>query len=270
MANRTKISRRRPTFLLLTFAAATLLAALLAIIPASRASDKAKPKPPLENFYVVTQAIFRNDPKWVDHILDVHPQGADVFVREIRIAPLASACPHHVTVRAVERVVPNTTVKKLAAKFDLCAYVEDDVEGVITAAKRKNNSSVEDDSATQTIVAHCGPMKKLFELPDEDSLRFEALSIADARLATFWQLASAMEGRVFGGVYGSDFSLAKVSPEQDHEFQAFGAKVIPEIKSGKYDEGFADNPCPFGECHDHNAASALQGYSGPIFSCPEN
>ena len=137
MANRRDHTRRRSTFLLLAFAAAAPVAAVLTIFPGLRASDKAKPKPPLENFYVVTQAIFRNDPKWVDHILDVHPQGADVIVREIRIAPLASACPHHVTVRAVERVVPNTTVKKLAAKFDLCAYVEDDVEGVIPAAKRK-------------------------------------------------------------------------------------------------------------------------------------
>src|SRR5271167_4290300 len=265
MANRRDHARPRSTLLLMTFATAVLLAAFPAIIPGLRASDKAKPKPPLENFYVVTQAIFRNDPKWVDHILDIHPQGADVFVREIRIAPLASACPHHVTVRAIERVVPNTTVKKVALHFDLCAFSEDDVESMISAARRKTAPASDDDSAAQTIVARCGTKQRIFELPDESSLRFDALRLADSRLSAFWDLAAVVEARTFG----DDFSLAQLTPEQDREAQALGATLVPEIKSGKYDQAFADNNCPYAECSDHSSASALQGYAGPIFSCPD-
>src|SRR5580658_2682563 len=83
------------------------------IIVTSLLASTDKPKPPLENFYVVTQATFQTGPKWVDHILEVRPQGVpDVEVREIRIAPVSPACPHHVTVRAIERVVPHTTVNK--------------------------------------------------------------------------------------------------------------------------------------------------------------
>jgi hypothetical protein len=256
MANYPTRARRRLILLVLTFFAATALAS----------TDQPKPRqPPLENFFVVTQAIFHAGPKWVDHILEVRPEETNVRVREIRIAPLSPACPRHVTVRAVERVVPNTTVKRVALHFDLCAFSEDDVESMISAAKRKTGAPAsDDDSATQTIVAHCGARQRLFELPDKDSLRFEALTLADSHLAAFWDLAGVIEAHIFG----DDFSLAKLTPEQDRVAQDLGAKLVPEIKSGKYDQAFADNSCPYGECPDHSSASALQGYTGPIFSCP--
>jgi hypothetical protein len=243
------------------------IASILIVGTLLAAADQPKPKPPLENFYVVTQAIFHAGPKWVDHVLEVRPQSpTEVEVREIRIAPLSPACPHHVTVRAIERLVPNTTVKKVAAHFDLCAFTEDVVETMIHVAKRTNGAlSSDDDSATQTIVARCGTNQRVFELPDESSLHFEALTLADSHLAAFWNLAATIESRTFG----NDFSLAQLTPEQDREAQALGAKQVPEIKSGKFDQAFADNNCPYAECPDHNAASALQGYDGPIFSCPE-
>jgi hypothetical protein len=257
MANRPQPLRRHSNIL--------LIASVLIAATALASTDHTKPKPPLENFYVVTQAIFHTDPKWVDHILEVGPEQENVRVREIRIAPLNPACPHHVTVRAIERVVPNTTVKKVAQHFDLCAFTEDDVESMIHAAKRNSNSASADDSASQTIVARCGTKQRIFELPDKDSLRFDALNLADSRLAAFWDLAAVVEARTFG----EDFSLAKLTPEQDREAQSLGAKLVPEIKSGKYDQAFADNNCPYAECSDHSSASAMQGYAGPIFSCPE-
>jgi hypothetical protein len=258
IAMRRHNSQRRLNFLLIAsiFVAATLLAA----------NDHPKPKPPLVDFYVVTQAIFHSDPKWVDHILEVRPQNStDVEVREIRIAPLSPACPHHVTVRAIERVVPDTTIKKVAAHFDLCAFTEDDVESMIHAAKRKPIPTSDEDSATQTIVARCGNKQRLFELPDQSTLRFDGLSLADTHLTAFWNLAATVEARTFG----DDFSLAHLTPVQDRDAQALGAKLVPEIKSGKYDQAFADNTCPYAECQDHNATSALEGYAGPIFACPE-
>jgi hypothetical protein len=257
MANRSQPPQRHSN--------ALLVASILFTATAFPTTDKPKPKPPLENFYVVTQAIFHTDPKWVDHILEVRPEEEGVRVREIRIAPLNPTCPHHVTVRAIERIVPKTTVQKVALHFDICAFSEEDVEGMIGAAKRKTGYTSDDDSAAQTIVARCGTRQRVFELPDKDSLRFDALTLADSRLAVFWDLAAVVEARTFG----DDFSLAKLTPEQDHDAQTLGAKLVPEIKSGKYDQAFADNNCPYAECSDHSSASALQGYAGPIFSCPE-
>jgi hypothetical protein len=240
--------------------ATTTGAAILSI-----ASEKQVPKPALESFYVVTQATFHSGVKWVDHILELRPQGDDVLVREIRIAPLDKDCLHHVTVRAVEHVMPNTTVKKLTAKFPICAFEEDVVEGMISVVKREESLSVTDDAASQTIVARCGTQQKMFELPDQETLRFEALQHADKHVTDFWDLAATMEAYAFG----SDFSLAKLTPEEDKQAQDLGAKLVPEIKSGRYGQGFADQSCPYAECSAHNAASALQGYTGPIFSCPK-
>ncbi|MFZ0522306.1 MAG: hypothetical protein WAL95_14875 [Candidatus Acidiferrales bacterium] len=249
----------------LTHRISLTLSALTASVLASFAGTKHILPLPLESFYVITQATFHKGPKWVDHILDVHPQGEAVLVREIRIAPLDAACPHHVTVRAVERVLTDTTIKKLTVKFPLCSFEEDVVEGMINTAKRPGGGITDsDDSASQTIVARCGTKQKMFELPDEESLRFDALHLADPHLTAFWDLAATMEARAFG----TDFSLAKLTPEEDHTAQALGAKVVAEIKSGHYDQGFADQSCPYAECPDHNAASALEGYEGPIFACP--
>ena len=257
MSNRSVLSRPRRIMLLL----ATITGAAILSI----ASEKHVPKPPLENFYVVTQASFHSGVKWVDHILEVRPQGEDVLIREIRIAPLDKDCPHHVTVRAVERVMPNTTVKKLTVKFPICAFEEDVVEGMISVVKREESLSVTDDAASQTIVARCGSQQKMFELPDQETLRFEALLHADKHVTDFWDLAATMEARAFG----SDFSLAKLTPEEDKQAQDLGAKLVPEIKSGRYDQGFSDQSCAYAECNAHNAASALQGYTGPLFSCPK-
>src|SRR5580693_6544297 len=71
----------------------------------------------LGSFYVVTQAVSDKGTPWADKILDVRAEVEGVRVREIRIAPMNRNCAHNVTVKAVERLLPNTTVAKVAGKF---------------------------------------------------------------------------------------------------------------------------------------------------------
>lgn len=230
-------------------------------IPAIIRTIQTREKTELGDFYVVRQAVSNNGPGWSDTILDVRDEVGGVRVREIRIAPLNRNCAHIVTVKAVETVLPNTTAAKVAGKFRLCSYPEDDFAGVIQVAKR---SDIEPDSlesaATQTIVAKCGTKEILYELPDQDLLKFEALKRADARIAALWDLKDDVEDRAFG----KDFAFAKATTEQNKERQALGAKFVHEILAGKFDSGFSDSTCAFAECRDHNAKSALQGYKGPI------
>jgi hypothetical protein len=242
----------------------TILVGLLTFLPDR--INAAPSNPALESFYIVTQATFRDGPAWVDHVLELRPQGSDVVIREIRIAPLSNDCPHHVTVRAIEKTSPNTTVQHLAGKFDLCAHPEADIDGMINAAKKDEEINSIDDSATQTIIAVCGGEHRMYELPYPETLRFEALALADSRVAKYWEIAADLEADAFG----SDFSLAKLTPAQDREAQDLGAKFVTELKAGRYKQGFADNNCPYAECRDHSVDSALQGYTGPIFACPKN
>ena len=233
------------------------LARNLTTNPAIQTQEKTE----LGEFYVVRQAVSNNGPGWSDTILDVRDEVGGVRVREIRIAPLNRNCAHFVTVKAVETVLPNTTAAKVAGKFRLCSYPEDDFAGVIQVAKR---SDIEPDSlessATQTIVAKCGTKEILYELPDQDLLKFKALKRADARIAGLWDLKDDIEDRALG----KDFAFAKATAEQNKERQVLGAKFVPEILAGKYNSGFSDSTCAFAECRDHNAKSALQGYKGPI------
>jgi hypothetical protein len=222
--------------------------------------------PDIQSFYIVTQATFRDGPAWVDHVLELRPQGDGVLIREIRIAPLSRECPRCVTVRAIERVMPAASVKAIAGKFQLCALAEEDVDGMIHAAKKDEEPNTIDDSATQTIIANCGGEKRMYELPYPETLRFEALTLANPHVAKYWEIAADIEADAFG----IEFSLGKLTPAQDAEAQGLGAKVVVELKAGRYKQGFADADCPYAECRDHSVISALQGYSGPVFSCPKN
>ena len=215
----------------------------------------------LGGFYVVTQAVSDKGTPWADKILDVRAEVAGVRVREIRIAPMNRNCGHNVTVKAVERLLPNTTVAKVAGKFKLCSYPDDDFAGVIQVARREyiESESVET-SASHTIVAKCGTQEKLYELPYPETLKFEALQRADSRITALWDLADDVEERAFG----KDFSFGGATAAQNKERQELGAKFVPEIMGGKFDSGFPDKTCAFADCRVHNAKSALQGYSGVI------
>src|ERR1700691_6815725 len=135
----------------------------------------------LGGFYVVTQAVSDKGTPWGDKILDVRAEVAGVRVREIRISPMNRNCGHNVTVKAVELLLPNTTVAKVAGKFKLCSYPDDDFAGVIQVARRDyiESESIET-SASHTIVAKCGIQERLYELPYPETLKFEALKRADA------------------------------------------------------------------------------------------
>jgi hypothetical protein len=239
---------------------------ICAALTAGNVMGGAKDAPPLVRFYAITQVPSDATNFWVDRILDVRATGDGVRVRFVHIAPVGAKCPHNVAVKAAERVIPKTTVASVAGKFKLCTYPEDDFAGVIEVAKRKEEEIDVARPISRTIVARCGEDERLFELPDKETVKFDALKIADPRISGLWDLAGDVETRVFG----KDFSWSG-TPEQEKRLQELGAKVVPDILAGMFDAGFPDTTCAFAECADHDAKSALQGYAGVIAdanSCP--
>ena len=101
---------------------------------------------------------------------------------------------------------------------------------MINASKKDEEINSIDDSATQTIVAVCGGERRMYELPYPETLRFEALGLADSKVAKYWEIAADVEADAFG----ADFSLAKLTPAQDQQAQDLVAKFIPELKAGRY------------------------------------
>ena len=204
----------------------------------------------LKSFYVITHVVSDASPFRYEYVLDVKPQGEDVLVREIRIAPTNSGCPSGLTVKAADHVLTNTSAKRVA-KVDLCALKVGTVASVIEGAKPKGVVASIDDTASYTIVAVCGKTERVFEIPYPETVELEKLKKANPRVASLWDLAYD----VHRGSFGKNFSFHDASASQDEAYQALGAKIVPAIKSGIYDRGFENGS---------HLESLLSGYSGPV------
>ena len=202
----------------------------------------------LRGFYVVTHVVSDASPFKYEYVLDVKPQGKDVLVREIRIAPLNSSCPG-ITVKAADHLLANASPQKLA-RLDLCSLTVAAVESAINGVQPRGATSI-DDTASYSIVAVCGKTQKVFELPYPETVDFKKLKRTSPRVASLWELAYNVQRRSFG----RNFSFYDASASQDAAFQALGAEVVPAIKSGIYDRGFANGS---------HLESLLKEYSGPV------
>lgn len=190
-----------------------------------------------------------------DQILDVAPQGDDVRVRVIRISPVNAFCPG-VLVRATERILPHTTVSKLAGK-DLCSLNGQNINDAINAA-RPNCVVDPSDSASQTIVAKCGTATKVLEFPYPVEVNWKALKRSSPDADALWNIDYRIERRAFG----KHSPFYEPSSDQEKQLEHAGTAVVPELLSGKYDEAYRGGLCGYHKC-DGYLARELTDYSPP-------
>ncbi len=231
----------------LVFVFITLVVGLT--VPFVSGSAAANTADALQSFYIISHVVSDAAPLWFDYVLDVRPINGDTVIQDIRIAPLNSYCPRPVTVKAVQRIVPGSRVRSLA-KLSLCSLQEAAVASAIKAATPAGNFSI-DDAVRFTIVAKCGATDKVFELPFPETVDLKLLKQTTPSVAALWSLANGVTRRAFG----KSFSFYGVSSGQDAEFQELGSKIVPGLKYGKYDRGFAS---------DRPLSSVLQDYIGPV------
>jgi len=234
---------------LLRSLASCCLAFFIAEYLASRVQAQAHDERELESLYIVTHVVSDASPFWFEYVLHVKPQGMDVLIREIRIAPLNSACTNRVTVKAADRLAKNTSLQKVVG-LDLCSLEVRAVSAIVSRAQSKGVVSV-DDTASFTIVATCGRTERVFEIPYPETLKLEELKKTNPEVGSLWDLASEIQRRFFG----EKFSFYDNSASQDRAFQALGAEIFPAIKSGIYDPGFPDRS---------RLEFLLDEYSGPV------
>lgn len=189
----------------------------------------------LQHFYIFTQDISDASPFWFDYILDVKPSANGTIVQFIRIAPINAFCTRHITVKAVDRIVPASSVASVA-QTRLCSLTESKVRSAIKAAEPEAIQSITE-AASHTIVAVCGTKKRVFDLPYRESVDFDVLNKKSPAVAALWDLYPDVIHRVFG----SNFSFYGVSGSQDEAFQELGSNLVPDIEAGLYDETFARN-----------------------------
>jgi hypothetical protein len=234
----------RPLSLLLT--CGTIVLAGAAANPAN--------KDALQSFYVA-RFFFSDDlPEWSHQILDVESEGNDVRVRVIRISLANELCPD-VIVRAAEHVFPHTSVRKIAGR-DLCKFTSEGVDSALKAAAPQYARDYAD-SATEMIVAKCGRQEKEFDFPYPAEVDEKALKRSNPEVSALWDT----NYRVFTRALGKNFSFNTLTPEQARQTEELGAKLVPELISGKYQTAYGGSQCAGKPC-DNYLAWQLEGYSG--------
>jgi hypothetical protein len=211
---------------------------------------------PPQSFYIVTHVFSDDLASGYDEILQVIAQGTDVCVRVIRISLANRYCGGQL-VRAAERILPNTTVRKVAGNIDLCSYTEREVAAAIKGAAPKGAPIIED-SASQNIVARCRAQERVFGFPYPEEVDLKALQRNEPRVSALWDLNYKVRSRAFGG----HFSFQNLPPDKEKEFEDLGTKLLPELVSGTFEAGFGGYTCANQRCDTNYLAWRLTGYTG--------
>ncbi len=212
----------------------------------------------LSEFYVVWQGVSDASPHWWTYILDARAEGEGTRVRYIRIAPANSFCARDITVKTVERLLPRTRPRQLAQPLHICSLSEIYAQTAIRRSHIQTAVVVDEHPVSSVIVARCGSRESIFPLPYLQTLDFKELKKKAPDVAALWALADEIPERIFGREFPSEAHTT----EQDSELQSLGAKVAPEIFSGKYDRGAGDVPCEWigRGCDPKSLASVLRDY----------
>jgi hypothetical protein len=235
----------------------SILPFLCGILMLAGESSRARNADALHSFYVVTHFFsdFLSDS--YDEILEVTSEGKDVRVRVIRISSATRYCGGQL-VRAAERVLPDTTIKKLTGRVDLCSYTGHDVTAALNAAAPKGITDTWD-SATLSIVAKCRAQERVLDFPYPAQVDLKALQRDNPRVRALWDLNYKVRSRAFG----KRFSFRDLSAAQEKEFEDLGTKLLPELVSGQFDAGFGNYTCANQKCDTNYLAWLLRGYTGP-------
>jgi hypothetical protein len=211
----------------------------------------------LRSFYVVTHFFSDSLSDSYEEILEVTTEGDDVRVRVIRISSATRYCGGQL-VRAAERVLPHTKIRKLTGPIDICSFTAHDVTAALKAAAPKAITDTWD-SATLSIVAECGAQQRVLNFPYPAQVDLKALRRDNPRVRDLWDLNYKVRSRAFG----KHFSFHDLSAVQEKQFEDFGTKLLPELVSGRFDAGFGDYTCANQKCDPNYLAWRLRGYIGP-------
>jgi len=219
--------------------------------------SKSQNTDPRQSFYAVTNFFSDYLPDWYEEILEVAPQGKDVRVRVIRISAANPYCSGDL-VLAVERVLPDTTMRKVAGSVDICSYAPQKVADALKAAAPKAVEGNED-SATMSIVAMCRGKEKVFDFPYPSEVDHKVLRRDNPRVTRLWDLTWEVRSHAFG----EHFSFRDLSAAQEKEAEDLGTRFFPELVSGKFDSAFDGYTCAGQKCDTNYLAWLLRAYAGP-------
>ena len=201
--------------------------------------------------------VFSDDlPSGFDEIIEVTPQGPDVRIRVIRLSLADRDCGGQL-VRASERIVADTTVSAIA-KTDVCALSTRHVDAAIEAAQPSAMQGIFDTEST-SIVAMCAGKERAFFFPYPEKIDVDRLTRYNPEVRKLWQVGWQARKRAFG----ENYSINGGSSDEQRTLEAFGARVVPDLVSGRFQTAFSGMTWGRGPAPSNYLAERLKGYKVP-------
>lgn len=198
-----------------------------------------------KSFLIAAHVISEGSPAWLEDLIDIEPDNSGSIVRRFRISPVSDACPNNVAIYAEERRL-NLPVERLIDTPVPCSLHESDFRQTIDTVslqRRDVNSGI-----SYTIIAGCGSEDRVFRIPNVQTLDVGALRRQSASGAQLLDLYSVVAKRVF-----ANDTLNAPKPSKRRELEANAQKLLPLLKSGRFDRAFDGDFLPV----------ALTRYLGP-------
>ncbi len=209
-------------------------------------------------FYIVSEFFSDYGAAFYYRVLDVRPDGPDTLIRYIRVAPLSVFCERSMIVQSAEAVVRNESPAKLLQHNNLCAIRPIDLKAAIQRYPGREGAF---ETISFGIVAQCGDSLQTFAVPIPEKVNLKKLKAARPEFARLWDLTSDITDRAFG----DKDNFHDRSEEDDAALQKAGAKLVPELISGRYDRGLtAAHSGNVGRAGHMTFRSLLKTYGGPI------
>jgi Gram-negative bacterial TonB protein C-terminal len=188
--------------------------------------------PPLypSALYIVREATSDFGPGWFHYVMIVKPDGDDVLVKLVRVAPLDYVCPRVVTVKKVEARLRGTSIAALIKDNNPCAISSERAQEEIRSHSR--GSAVDDDVAIG-IVSMCRGKEVVQRFPYGALLDTKKLPRQVRRLRELsWDIQKI--------AFGDRRLFYEISEAEDEQLQVAGRDLVDELKSQGFDKGFAN------------------------------
>jgi len=188
--------------------------------------------PTPSRMYIVSAAFSDFGALFYYRVVDVRTDGPDIVIRYSRIGWTdPSFCPRKIVQSAQVRL-RNRTIKDLVKANNPCAISSRDLAATV---KKYSITAAHLEAFSTGVIATCGPTTSVLELPDESEVDLKKLKSANAKMSRLWDLISD----VVGPAFGKDDIFQRPTEAEGLVLQRAGQEIVPELASGRYDEGLA-------------------------------
>jgi TonB family protein len=208
--------------------------------------------------YIVSASFSDLGPLFYYRVVDVQPDGRDVVISYTRIGWTDPRFCARKIVQSAQVRLRSRTIEDLVKANNPCAVKPQDLAATV---KKYSITAGHFETFSVGVVATCGSIRSILELPDQSKVDAKKLKSANPLMGRLWDLMSDIVDPAFGQL---DI-FQRPTEADDLVLQRAGQEIVPELASGRYDEGL------IAALHGNDSTSQhasirdlLKDYRGPV------